>query len=501
MPGVRTSQACYLCKQRKTRCDQNWPTCYTCKAARKVCSGPSSLLKFVDSGKRSRSDDSVSPDPAKNSPEGSLPPNGSRVMIRRGPLRPASDGGNASFGVFRLQAPRATPTTVSERVSSRLISLLKHGEDTGVAMQMSYLPHLPQRLSQSDCLRDCTALFCSAWSEYNRGKPVDQLLATKLYPKAIRSLQRAINGPHLYTVETLGAMIMFERIGTLFSNGEAHSFESHRRGIEHVMLGKGSLDAGDKLDLSLAFKSQWELTFLALSGVDNPVLRLLWESTVDEPDIMRLVVFVEELQCFDGEYAAINRSFSQLAPWIREFRAIQTDPNGMVERMASLVEELCTHETVLQSVIDRVVARATALGHMRELSDPNLHVGKSFDFASARLAQALAGIHAIRRMVLRLIFDLGALYGTPDAGAYRAYRGQCERNWMFLPYAASLDPISAGFLGRIVLPSLEAAQGDEFNQLADLLWTTDRFQCKYPRDREMLRAMVLSIAMKESGRS
>ncbi|VUC31525.1 unnamed protein product [Clonostachys rosea] len=501
MPGVRTSQACQLCKQRKTRCDQNWPTCYTCKAARKVCSGPSSLLKFVENGKRIRLDDLVSPEPAKNSPEGSLLPNDSRVMVRRGPWRSHNDGGNASFGVFRLQAPRANPTTVSERVSSRLVSLLKHGEDTGVAMQMSYLPHLPQRLSQSDCLRDCTALFCSAWSDYNRGRPVDQLLATSLYPKAIRSLQRAINGPQLYTVETLGAMIMFERIGTLFSNGEAHSFESHRRGIEHVMLGKGSLDAGDKLDLSLAFKSQWELTALALSGVENPVLRSLWGSTVREPDIMRLVVFVEELQCFDGEYTTINRSFSLLAPWIEEFRAIQMNPNGMAERMASLTEELCIHEMLLQCVIDRVVAKATHIGHMRELSDPNFLLGKSFDFVSARLAQALGGIHAIRRVLLRLIFDLGALYGTPDAGAYRAYRDECERNWMFLPYAASLDPISAGYLGRIVLPSLEAAEGDEFNQLADLLWTTDRFQCKYSRDAEMLRVMVLSIAMRESGRS
>lgn len=233
------------------QCDQNWPTCTACERNSIICSGPSSLVKFVSHGDgRNKSGMSLETQPQQKPAD----PNKPVAMIESKPwIRLGEDG--ASQAVFRLQGLRIPATTVAERVSRRLFALLEDGHETVTVMKMSYLPHTPQRIAHSTCLRDCAAFFCSAWADYRRREPAENLLAPRLCVKAVKSLQQVLNHGKGYTPETLAAMNMLERAVSLFGVGKAPNLELHLRGIRHVLMENPAPDILDPFDLGAAFES------------------------------------------------------------------------------------------------------------------------------------------------------------------------------------------------------------------------------------------------------
>lgn len=172
---------------------------------------------------------------------------------------------------MRLQAPRASPpSTSAERLAVKLNILLRDGLDNGVCRLMSYLPHVRQRLGHSTCLRDCTAVFCSAWADYRRRAPAEKLISLKLFGKALRSLGKAVQDNKMaFTAETLGAMALLERTESLFGVGPVKHLVKHLNGIKYVLQHKGPPNLDDGLDVLLTFENQGALVSLSprcLSG-------------------------------------------------------------------------------------------------------------------------------------------------------------------------------------------------------------------------------------------
>lgn len=164
-----------------------------------------------------------------------------------------------TFTVFRTAAPRQAPTSEADSIAARLVLIMEQqaaSGSSGVRMQMAYLPFLPARLAQSDCLRHCAALFCAAWEEFLRSDDSRELLNFGLYSNAIQSVQDTLRRERPYSVETLAAMILLERAGTLFGTDQVTNLAAQYRGIEWVLTRKGTLNFVDPFDVTLAFESQ-----------------------------------------------------------------------------------------------------------------------------------------------------------------------------------------------------------------------------------------------------
>ncbi|CAG9983253.1 unnamed protein product [Clonostachys byssicola] len=479
MTGVRRSQRCQNCRARKIKCDQNWPRCGHCNRTNRICSGPSPLTKFVDQS----SDHRLQSDINCKSQTAPIPPSSeteAAILVNHHPLRPFNDG-FASYGVFRLEVPcpevpRARLTTSADRVSARLVGLLERGSEAGVRVQMSYLPFLPQRLSRSACLRDCTSLFCYAWNGYRRREPVSKLLLTSHYNKAIRSLQLAINGGKAYDVETLSAIALLERASSLF--GQPQSALAHRRAICYVIQARGGPTIGDDLDVAITYENQWLKALPAVADPpDNDVpLDPGWLEVIEkfqcEPPV------AEEFSCFSGEFSSIKEAAGKMIPWIGDIGQILGSPATMKGLNETLVQDLFHHGKVLEAVTIRVLNRGLVHGSIIEMPDLTFFAGRRYEFASVALAHYFAGLLAVRRGILRISSDLVALYGPPDDSILENFRELSIQQWMVFPYLLQMNTVSHHFLTPCMKPPLEMASGYENEFLVDLLSSANRHPTK-----------------------
>ncbi|VUC21590.1 unnamed protein product [Clonostachys rosea] len=496
MTGVRRSQRCQNCRARKIKCDQNWPRCGHCQRTNRICSGPSPLTKFVDQSRGLPSKSDIN-SKSQTTPMGSGSGAESAILVNHHPLKPFNDG-SASYGVFRLEAPclevpRARLTTSADRVSARLAGLLERGSEAGVRIQMSYLPLLPQRLSRSACLRDCTGLFCYAWNGYRRREPVSKLLLTSHYNKAIRSLQLAINGGQAYDVETFGAMVLLERASSLFGEGQPQSALAHRRAIRHVLQAKRGPAIGDELDVSLTYENQWlkvknpsigrdEFHFIDTISKALPAVTQPSDSDVSlDPGWLEVIEnfqseppTTEEFSCFSGESASIKEASGKMISWVGDIGQILSSPATMKDLKETLVQDLSHHSQVLEAVTVRVLNRGLIQGSIIELPNLAFFTGRKYEFASVALAHHFAGLLAVRRGILRIINDLIALYGPPDESILENFRELSIQQWMVFPYLSQMNAVSHHFLTPCMKPSLEVASGFETEFLVNLLSSANR---------------------------
>lgn len=165
--------------------------------------------------------------------------------------------GGASYGYFRLSpGPKQYPTTVADRLSARLVAHLDRDSQRDVLLNVSYLKHIPNRLGESAALRDCIAVFVSAWSNFRRGRPMDQLIVPMLYGKALRSLQRVLNSRQVLKCETLAAITILERVEALFDRNRSQHRTMHAKGVYSLMEKRGPPSLDDPLDVHLALENQ-----------------------------------------------------------------------------------------------------------------------------------------------------------------------------------------------------------------------------------------------------
>jgi hypothetical protein len=126
-------------------------------------------------------------------------------------------------------------------------------------MRMGYLCHLPERLPQHTSLDTSAELFCTAWSDYNKGKG---FTALSLYNTAIVELKKTlsiVNDSTQYSAEILAAAALLERTEALFMQGpNSHHPKTHIMALEHLLERKGPpADMDDKFDVILTHEIRW----------------------------------------------------------------------------------------------------------------------------------------------------------------------------------------------------------------------------------------------------
>ncbi|VUC22162.1 unnamed protein product, partial [Clonostachys rosea] len=456
-------------------CDQKWPTCTQCIRKGVRCPGPSSMVKFVPP---------VRPPDAGSSkvPESAEPPQ-LAMMVSRGPMRPYGDGGAIEWS-FRLKLPRPVMSTAADRVGSQLISLYEE-KDTSVFGSPTYLEFCPQRLSQSSCLVDCVEFYCDNWVKANLGRPEYELFGSRLFKKAIRSLQSAINSDKAYTVETLASMILLYRV-LIYTGAHSRDSGNHHRGIRHVAKQMGVPRKGDLLHASLIDQalsylpeeSPWREQVL---GLEPP----FWERDSEEeveanhgeldwdPTAEIMAEYEDSPEKAVEAFNAANDEFSVVYGYLNRFWwpqlfEIWRNPVGMADKSTSLMEQISKAEIVFGKSMNKAWRACLSLEIIEKSQNPNFFLGYTYSFEDFGIfREFLMMIQAYSVLVL-ILYELGQHLGSREDALYDKHRDLCVRIWACIPSMSEWDPVSALGLFGIMFPTFGPATDEELGHILDL---------------------------------
>lgn len=163
--------------------------------------------------------------------------------------------GGASHSVLRLsQEPRPNLTTVADRLAASLVRHLENGSDGAFLLTLGPIKFVPARVAASPALRGCVAMLCSTWAIFRRVLPVEQVINSQAYGKALRSLQIALNDERQQlSTETLAVVTIIERVEVVFDARRPRHRAVHGQGMYRLRLKRGPPRLSDELDTCLAF--------------------------------------------------------------------------------------------------------------------------------------------------------------------------------------------------------------------------------------------------------
>lgn len=194
-------------------------------------------------------------------------------------------------------------------------------------------------------------------------------------------------------------------------------------------------------------------------------------------------------------------TIAHLADDIYNIRKVRADPATNVELKNSLIAKFRDIETRMTEMVRKTRLRALALGGLQEYPDTNSIIGWSVNFSSVYMAQVYIGSLMMQLVVMRIMYDLGAVYDEFDTELYARYRGIARQMWMYPAYISKVDPFTAGNLSGALLLSIEAAEGEEKDWLLDQVIVADGFLQRLPKDKKQLEAIGIAFAMHRTGRT
>ncbi|VUC30538.1 unnamed protein product [Clonostachys rosea] len=489
MPGVPRSRGCQTCKDRKVKCDETWPTCTRCAVINSPCPGPTSLVKFVSKthhGARAN----TGGQPLTGQPR--------QVTFRNSHLPIRFHSLNQSD----YENPRPNPTTRYDRIALKLISNLERGPDGITTLRMSYLPELPQRLSESKCLRDSVDLFCSALIDFRSHKPEGELHVMVQYGKALRSLRMALVGKDALKPETIAAMALIERMEGLFKRGSPSNV--HTKGILQVLKAKGPPKLKDHLDVAVANElygvllNDWSLrescSFFKAPG---------WQEALDQ-GIEQFMSEVDMGPFSKQDTVEFVECSRKLHGFILEFHRISNQ--SYTTEIKQAIESLCQKVSKVEVAVTRIAtaSKDSALKQGAIVEKPDLEspVGMKFEFRSPFMAMVYLGTVSVQIVLLRILYESSVIVGSSDAEEIdQRLREACRESWKAVPFFRSLESIVAENLMAPLYVSYEAANELEEEYLLDAVQYMDRYLNRFPRDRSQLRQMMVHVAKLMTGRA
>lgn len=264
MVGVPKSNRCDFCRWRKTKCDEAWPTCGSCRKAGKECSGPSKRVKFVHGGRHTRRDNHEVGQAEKNAVT-SLTDKGLDTSTNTNwlNLKNKTTINGSTFSKIRIwsqkqRIPNKLSGTQADLLAGNLINHLNSSEGTGYSLTvfLSTLRYVPPLLESSEALYDATNLLVSTWLHLCRGANSHDVLSLVSYNRALRSLQRALNDPQKQTSSaTLAATIYLQIVEHLFDYSKGIDQIPHCNGIYAIMMKRGAPKPGDDIGCQLILDS------------------------------------------------------------------------------------------------------------------------------------------------------------------------------------------------------------------------------------------------------
>ncbi|KAH7130741.1 hypothetical protein B0J11DRAFT_523991 [Dendryphion nanum] len=277
MVGAPSSNRCGVCKHRRVKCDEAWPTCGPCRKGNRQCPGPPErTIRYAQDypfGKKQQHTQDANTASNQLVLRTRKPGASSRSKEGRNlhmiPIHvEKKDGG--MFQKIRLldtsivwkqdgisSLARPLPLSPADSLASRLHTFLQweeHGGDVKVPIRGVWLRQLPQRFGTSPALDHAISCLIASHEAVARGDNPSTWLDFKQYGKALKSLQHAIDRPNeQLSTNTVAAVAVMWRIeGVLTAiDGKNHEQAIHARALLQMFRAKGTRAPTDKLEFFL----------------------------------------------------------------------------------------------------------------------------------------------------------------------------------------------------------------------------------------------------------
>ncbi|CAH0027405.1 unnamed protein product [Clonostachys rhizophaga] len=400
MPRVAPPRTTYCqhCKRRRVKCDQQWPTCSACRRAQLVCPGPTSMIKFVHNETQTVNDETggnIMQSSASSIPRGGGNGDGRVIVARPSSLVKTYQNGSVARS-FRLVNSRPSMTP-SDRVASLLVAMMNlDSESVNIAaVLLGRLRERPPRLSESACLRDAVAHKCANIKDMYLGLQTPSLSTLKLYGKALRSLQQALNGPEALSVETFAA-------GALIHDQQR---KDHIEGMLLLMKARSPPKLDDQVEVDIAAHCYVGVrTYKFLYGKIEFLESQPWKAAMDEV-IQRTSGFD-----FDDPMGILMTRYQEIWPgWVQDARLISRDPDTFKRKAKGLTAEFLVSLSELQELEAHDWESIAAEGKIREISDPDFFVGRSYEVDDLEPALILLDSLPVQLIIIRMAYDFAIL--------------------------------------------------------------------------------------------
>ncbi|CAH0044518.1 unnamed protein product [Clonostachys solani] len=447
MPGIPRTTYCQICKRRRVKCDQQWPICSACRRAQLVCPGPTSMTKFVHNGNHivnGETDGNILQASASPIPRGGGNGDGRAMVARPSSLVKTYQNGSVARS-FRLvnSTPSMTP---SERFASLLITMMNLDSESVnmAAVLLGRLRGIPPRLLGSACLRDAVAHKCASIKDMCPSMQTPSFSTLKLYGKALRSLEQALNGPEALSVETFAA------------GGLVH--DNHIGGMLLLMRARGPPKLDDQVEVDIAVHCYIGVkTYKYLYGKINFMESQPWKAAMDE--------IIKRTSGFDSDdsMAILMNRYQELWPgWVQDARLISSDPDSFKWKARRLTTEPLVSLSEFQEL---------------EAHDwESIAVEGSYEVDVSTLL--------VQLLIARMLYDFAILYDWPLAELTMSRNRELSpRAWMLIPYLKNQKREEMYYFSLLFKLTCEAAEKREQEHLMDIVQYLDCVSLEPGQDR------------------
>ncbi|KAK7216618.1 hypothetical protein V2G26_004621 [Clonostachys chloroleuca] len=504
MPSAPRSKACQVCKARRIKCDQNWPTCTPCRLKNLNCPGPSVLTKFVNFDPKLSGP--IIPNKITDGQRSAQQPTqGAELqptVRKKAKFRVAGQSEDqAYYYTFRLHAAKPTlnPTTAAERVSARLITHLNTASSRGILTLLEYLRDLPQHMNYNPSLRDSVDLFCTAWASYRRGQEANKFIDMPAYGKAIRSLRRTLQSDKAITLQTLASMVILGRAGEFFDPGQNPGQSMHEKGLAHMIMQLGAPKPDDHLHRFLMVEAFGILLpYFFMTGETNFMNQAPWGDIIKDCIIEKAkgthLLLPLLIHCSIGD---------RVPKILHECPILRQDPFNpeTFDRAMLTIAELQQMDDEADKALPYAIQNCVRAKQMIERPDLNGLTETSYEFPNIFVPRILMALCYMKLTILRMRYDWSDIYQLPNKAAlYEKTRNLCIHLWKYIPYLLKLETFIASIFHCGLYSTFEFATRAEKERLLDFFAETDRYKRRFPVDRNELEKTIVHHAMLLTGR-
>ncbi|KAI1086433.1 hypothetical protein F5B19DRAFT_160884 [Rostrohypoxylon terebratum] len=460
---VAWSTRCASCRQKKIKCDRQWPACWQCQKAKLQCSGPPDKVKFV------------SENVAESSSQAALvhrfgPRSNFQTPPRRQPVIPSS-------------VPSSQPTLVG----GELVSLLTSQAKTfGFSSFAHILQQVPAMLNGSQALTSAVSCLSDARKRQSMTPKPERKLDLKLYGAALRNLRFSLQDANeLDKLETLLATLVMWRVeATIATTVELPyllaTWSVHLAGAAYLLERLGPKAAKNELVFSVILESLSELS-------SHYYARNQW-FFMGSPEWQRIF---DEKRNVSVANRLLFKVYGQMSVFpdvmrdLRRYHLGQVGYNHIRSRIVLMRTVLDTIEDPVQTILEN-----QSVVQKRPASSPVSPVEEIYCTEDSDVPRACC-LYSLAKIVANNM--LASLDGPSQRSEEENYL-QSRRIWMFHEQATKVGSFGMHYYPTALLLTYGSAESmetedwivdllnllQERNPATDIMWTREEiFQRNY----------------------
>ncbi|OAK94650.1 hypothetical protein IQ06DRAFT_80220 [Phaeosphaeriaceae sp. SRC1lsM3a] len=255
MVGVPKSTGCFICRKRKIKCDETWPSCLNCQKNGKSCPGPPARHTFRDLGPR------LSPPEVPTGSDGqhNIPRQQSRQLTQlherfaeNGSVHHKFRISHSGSKLLSKSPRRSSSTSLSpprspflrqpspsqhHELARALIAATRRG-NPGVRMSVfgPFIREVPSRLGHNPALDAAAAVLVDVHTSLVHRKMSLEIVNPQLYLRAIKTLQACLEDPcQGMSANTLCASVLLSLVEALAGPRVGNRYLAHVGGAGRLM--------------------------------------------------------------------------------------------------------------------------------------------------------------------------------------------------------------------------------------------------------------------------